>query len=615
MGESAEAGPSLPDNPLDTEQIRREALHRWFLPDEICKIIQNHEKFGITSEPPDKPQSGSFFLFDRNVQKRFGNDGHNWKKKEAHQKLKAGSAGNLNCYYARGRENENFRRRRCWILEGAFSHIAFVHYLEITEKMEDSSCVKETQEAGPYSQETKNIMPNSEIDGSMPSSSHLNNCYVTENTVTTWVNCVQALEHESASSEYNHQPSSGLHSGLELPHSAAENIDAGGSDPYAIPCIDLPPTQPDKGKSDNDAELAHDPWRSFDYMSWKDILDSCTESIEDQSLFSPSCPDIMGKFSSNSIVERQDFGVHSQIQKESEASVEDSSSLSKQPMDQKLHSDSACDTTSKFHMEEVNHLALMNSIYPQLKRPDIRNDNLTENFFRTLLSNDEYDYALQPNPDGCFNLEGKSIHSSDTEHLFDGILTEEGSKNMFSSGANGETGENENENDVSSIPPEGKLDVQDINAAENYSDSAEANLLPRFVKMLRSGSSATNSVTSSLEDASQLSSKISSLLKEDNKELDQMKTGSGMEFCLEKLKDQLLQKHLKEKLHEWILQKVAEGGDGPRILDEGGLGVLHLAAALGYDWALEPTIVAGVSVDFCDVNEWTALHWAAFCGR
>ncbi|XLR00489.1 hypothetical protein S83_066687, partial [Arachis hypogaea] len=49
------------------------------------------------------------------------------------------------------------------------------------------------------------------------------------------------------------------------------------------------------------------------------------------------------------------------------------------------------------------------------------------------------------------------------------------------------------------------------------------------------------------------------------------------------------------------------------VLDEGGQGVLHLAAALGYDWALQPTIISGVNVNFCIVNGWTALHWAAFC--
>ncbi|KAB1210236.1 Calmodulin-binding transcription activator 3 [Morella rubra] len=65
----------------------------------------------------------------------------------------------------------------------------------------------------------------------------------------------------------------------------------------------------------------------------------------------------------------------------------------------------------------------------------------------------------------------------------------------------------------------------------------------------------------------------------------------------------------------YSIGKAAEGGKGPSILDKGGQGVLHFAAALGYDWALQPTIVAGVSVNFRDVNGWTALHWAAFCGR
>ncbi|XLR23581.1 hypothetical protein S83_051481, partial [Arachis hypogaea] len=50
------------------------------------------------------------------------------------------------------------------------------------------------------------------------------------------------------------------------------------------------------------------------------------------------------------------------------------------------------------------------------------------------------------------------------------------------------------------------------------------------------------------------------------------------------------------------------------VLDEGGQGVLHLAAALGYDWALQPTIISGVNVNFCIVNGWIALHWAAFYG-
>ncbi|KAJ0113710.1 hypothetical protein Patl1_01915 [Pistacia atlantica] len=39
-------------------------------------------------------------------------------------------------------------------------------------------------------------------------------------------------------------------------------------------------------------------------------------------------------------------------------------------------------------------------------------------------------------------------------------------------------------------------------------------------------------------------------------------------------------------------KKVAEGGSGLTKLDKGGLGAIHFAVALGYDWAIEAIIVA-----------------------
>lgn len=77
-----------------------------------------------------------------------------------------------------------------------------------------------------------------------------------------------------------------------------------------------------------------------------------------------------------------------------------------------------------------------------------------------------------------------------------------------------------------------------------------------------------------------------------------LKLSNGGEFSPDILKDQLFQKLLKEKLHDWLLHKVAEGGKGPSVLDKDGQSVLHLTAALGYDWAIKPTRIAGVSVSF-----------------
>ncbi|KAM7513614.1 hypothetical protein LguiA_003197 [Lonicera macranthoides] len=150
-------------------------------------------------------------------------------------------------------------------------------------------------------------------------------------------------------------------------------------------------------------------------------------------------------------------------------------------------------------------------------------------------------------------------------------------------------------------------DIQDVDVTDISGGSNEVVLHMRFGKFLSLQSSSSQS---SVDPT--LSSKISSLLEENDSEWDQMAMFTSE---LEKVRDRLLQRLLKEKLYAWLLHKAGEGGKGPSVLDEGGQGVLHFAAALGYDWAIEPTIAAGVSINFRDVNGWTALHWAASYGR
>ncbi|PWZ32876.1 Calmodulin-binding transcription activator 1 [Zea mays] len=78
---------------------------------------------------------------------------------------------------------------------------------------------------------------------------------------------------------------------------------------------------------------------------------------------------------------------------------------------------------------------------------------------------------------------------------------------------------------------------------------------------------------------------------------------------------QSLKKLVKEKLHQWLICKVNDDGKGPNVLCKEGQGVIHFVAALGYDWAIRPIIIAGVNVNFRDAHGWTALHWAASLGR
>uniref|UniRef100_A0A1D1YWA6 Calmodulin-binding transcription activator 4 n=1 Tax=Anthurium amnicola TaxID=1678845 RepID=A0A1D1YWA6_9ARAE len=125
---------------FDIGKLFLEAQRRWLRPSEILFILQNHEKCKISPEPPNKPPSGSLYLFNKRVLRFFRKDGHTWRKKkdgrtiaEAHERLKVGNVDALTCYYAHGEENPFFQRRSYWMLDPAYEHIVLVHYREIVE--------------------------------------------------------------------------------------------------------------------------------------------------------------------------------------------------------------------------------------------------------------------------------------------------------------------------------------------------------------------------------------------------------------------------------------------------------------------------------------------------
>lgn len=120
--------------------LYQEAQRRWLKPAEVMYILQNHEQYQFTQEPPQLPTSGSLFLFNRRVLRFFRRDGHAWRKKrdgravgEAHERLKVGNVEAINCYYAHGEQNPTFQRRSYWMLDPAFDHIVLVHYRDTSE--------------------------------------------------------------------------------------------------------------------------------------------------------------------------------------------------------------------------------------------------------------------------------------------------------------------------------------------------------------------------------------------------------------------------------------------------------------------------------------------------
>ncbi|ONK75551.1 uncharacterized protein A4U43_C03F18080 [Asparagus officinalis] len=144
----------------------------------------------------------------------------------------------------------------------------------------------------------------------------------------------------------------------------------------------------------------------------------------------------------------------------------------------------------------------------------------------------------------------------------------------------------------------------------------ELDLYKRLEKLISLSTEQPKPVSRLMSEKQHLISEINSLMIEvDDEWFNMLIPRHESEVPSDSTRDWFLEKRLKDKLHIWLLYKVAEDGKGPSVLDNEGQGVLHLAAALGYDWAITPTITAGVSVNFRDVHGWTALHWAAFYGR
>ncbi|KAL9300280.1 Calmodulin-binding transcription activator 3 [Arabidopsis thaliana] len=706
----AEARRFSPVHELDVGQILSEARHRWLRPPEICEILQNYQRFQISTEPPTTPSSGSVFMFDRKVLRYFRKDGHNWRKKkdgktvkEAHERLKAGSVDVLHCYYAHGQDNENFQRRSYWLLQEELSHIVFVHYLEVKGSRVSTSFnrMQRTEDAARSPQETGDALT-SEHDGyascSFNQNDHSNHSQTTDSAS---VNGFHSPELEDAESAYNQHGSSIAYSHQELQQPATGG-NLTGFDPYyqisltprdsyqkelrTIPVTDSS-IMVDKSKTINSPGVTNGlkNRKSIDSQTWEEILGNCGSGVEALPLQPNSEHEVLDQILESSFT-MQDF-----------ASLQESMVKSQ---NQELNSGLTSDRTVWFQGQDMELNAISNlasnekAPYLSTMKQHLLDGALGEEGLKKMDSFNRW-MSKELGDVGVIADANESFTQSSSRTYWEEVESEDGSNGhnsrrdmdgyvmspslskeqlfsindfspswayvgcevvVFVTGKFLKTreeaeigewscmfGQTEVPADVISngilqcvapmheagrvpfyVTCSNRLACSEVRefeykVAESQVFDREADdestidiLEARFVKLLCSKSENTSPVSGNDSDLSQLSEKISLLLFENDDQLDQMLMN---EISQENMKNNLLQEFLKESLHSWLLQKIAEGGKGPSVLDEGGQGVLHFAASLGYNWALEPTIIAGVSVDFRDVNGWTALHWAAFFGR
>ncbi|KAM1759892.1 hypothetical protein ACFX12_002828 [Malus domestica] len=283
----AERGSDAQGRRLDFRQLLVEAQHRWLRPAEICEILSNFHKFHISPEPPNKPLSGSLYLFDRKVLRYFRKDGHNWRKKrdgktvkEAHEKLKVGSVDVLHCYYAHGEDDENFQRRCYWLLEQDLMHIVFVHYLQVKGNranvggiIENDEVTPDLKRGSPWTSSPSNSngrTPSGYTDHASPSSTSTSAC-------------------EDVDSGDSRQASSLFHSVFESPkmgngplmdnaeidpslHPSSNNHDGQSS----IHGVYRPQFENDQHCFSADSTGVIDCQKTLGAVSWEEILEQCT---------------------------------------------------------------------------------------------------------------------------------------------------------------------------------------------------------------------------------------------------------------------------------------------------------------------------------------------------
>ncbi|CAN8287748.1 unnamed protein product [Cochlearia groenlandica] len=690
----AEARRFSPNNDLDVGQILTEARNRWLRPPEICEILQNYQRFHISTEPPTTPSSGSVFMFDRKVLRYFRKDGHNWRKKkdgktvkEAHERLKAGSVDVLHCYYAHGQDNENFQRRSYWLLQEELSHIVFVHYLEVKGSRVSTSYnrMQRNESAAPSPQESGDVLSN-EKDGyasyGFNQNDHSNHSQTNDSAS---VDNVYTPDLEDAESAYNQQTPSIVYSHQELQQQPAIQGVLSGYDPYyqmsLTPARDgyqkelhTVPVRDSSSKTINRHGITNGlrNKKSIDSQTWEEILGNCGSGAEVLPMQPNSEHEGLDQILQGYSFTMQDFAslqesmVKSQVHSILYIEINDISNLAsneKAPylstmkqhlLDGALGEEGLkkMDSFNRWMSKELGDVGVIadskESFAHSSSRTywdEVESEDRSSNGHNTRRDLDGYvmspslsreqlfsiiDFAPSWAYVGCevmvlvtgrFLKTREEAENSEWSCMFgqtevpayviaNGVLQcaapmhEAGRVPFYVTCSNRLACSEVREFEYKVAESQ----LFDVETDESSVDSLEA----RFVKLLCTKSESSSSVSENDVDLSQVSERISLLLFENDDQLDQMLMN---ELSQENMKNNLVQEALKESLHSWLLQKIAEGGKGPNVLDEGGQGILHFAAALGYNWALEPTIIAGVSVDFRDVNGWTALHWAAFFGR
>ncbi|CAN6168130.1 unnamed protein product [Urochloa humidicola] len=578
---------------LNFEKLMAEAGTRWFRPNEIYAVLANHGRFKVHAQPIDKPASGTVVLYDRKVVRNFRKDGHNWKKKkdgktvqEAHEKLKIGNEEKVHVYYARGEDDPNFFRRCYWLLDKELERIVLVHYRQTSEE---------------------NAIPQPHIEAEVAEVPRINTIHYASPLTST----------DSASAR------------TELSSSAAaaapEEINSNGG--RAISC------------DDHDSSL-----ESF----WADLLESSMKnqqtnygmrdsgnnilntSATSNAIFSSPANAVSEAYAANpglnQVSENYYGALKHQVNQTPSVLASDldsqskplANSLTRTPVDgsdvparqnslglwKYLDDDMTClgdnpisaiPTTRPvsdeipFHIIEISSewayctedtkvlvVGYFHDNYKHLAGTNlfcvIGDQCVTTDIVQTGV----YRFMARPHVPGQVNL----------------YLTLDGKtpiSNVLSFDYRVMPGSSNDDE-----PKRSKLQMQ-MRLARLLFSTSKKKIAPKF---LVEGSRVSNLLSASTE----------------KEWMDLIKYVTDSKVTNIPDTEGLLELVLRNRLQEWLVEKIIEGQKSTDR-DDLGQGPIHLCSFLGYTWAIRLFALSGFSLDFRDSSGWTALHWAAYHGR
>ncbi|XP_064943745.1 calmodulin-binding transcription activator 4-like isoform X2 [Musa acuminata AAA Group] len=607
---------------FDINKLSKETQFRWLKPVEVLFILQNHETFEITQKPPQKPPSGSLFLFNRRVLRYFRNDGHSWRKKrngktirEGHERLKIGNYEAINCYYAHGEPNSCFQRRSYWMLDPAFDHIVLVHYRDVIKGRHiPKSIVSSSIDSCPtlrYSTSVSNDQAQgihsctiefndpcqnscspgsveeiiSQVTGGNIKMSHLNTMDRSESTN-------QLLQSELSQALRKLEEQLSLDKDKDSFASSEEELP-----PFCNLNVETHNTQ-DETRSPKE-EALQNPLDKFQQMSNghnEDSLqyDNGLERLHG-SLFPQSYATEADNYGANYSLLIQGTG-----ETAPSAEISEFSSLFTDMWFDQSQFGAPRRTESGLTLAE-RHLFTIREVVPEWAFSSEPTKVIITGDFHcspfehtwTVLFGD-IEVPLEIVQDGVFRC-----------------LTPQQSarkvKLCITSG-NSQPCSEPHEFEFREKPEKASCSSTSVGAVATKI-SAELLSLVKFMQILFSSASNPQ------ED---LELEVDPLRKLEGSKnrlepiIEALLSGS---MAPEKIMNAILQELLKDKLHQWLSFKHQGATEKDHPLSKQEQCIIHMISALGYQWALLPILKSGVCINYRDSNGWTALHWAASSGR